>query len=337
MHPKNFRVQIFAYQLHADFIVNCMDAPTDIENAWIAWMQNGGDTPEGNPAYGNPCAGNYPCWANDSTGVSTFYNEDYPFGRAEFTRFRFRLGVPEGGVNFGARPSGRTEVPEGTLGISQAIPHSGDIFGHGQIVPEPIEIWNPQCEGTCVYGCGPVITQGVCDCVGNCIPTDENLYPDLTAGGNFSCEVCQDSSADMIAGCMDPSASNYSESYTIPCENSDLCNECTYIDLADVNADGVINVVDIVSMVNCILDDNCPPYPDPTGDGFINVVDIIFIVNTILRSSFTMSHSDQQQILSLLQQLMDSDIITDTEKTQIHQLMGQVRRRPASDQPYEEQ
>ena len=35
MHPKNFRVQIFAYQLHADFIINCIDAPLDIENAII--------------------------------------------------------------------------------------------------------------------------------------------------------------------------------------------------------------------------------------------------------------------------------------------------------------
>ena len=35
MHPKNFRVQIFAYQLHADFIVKCMDGPIDIENAIV--------------------------------------------------------------------------------------------------------------------------------------------------------------------------------------------------------------------------------------------------------------------------------------------------------------
>ena len=35
MHPKNFRVQIFAYQLHADFIVKSMDGPVDIENAIV--------------------------------------------------------------------------------------------------------------------------------------------------------------------------------------------------------------------------------------------------------------------------------------------------------------
>ena len=41
MHPKNFRVQIFAYQLHADFMVNCMDAPTDIENAIVDRLGKG--------------------------------------------------------------------------------------------------------------------------------------------------------------------------------------------------------------------------------------------------------------------------------------------------------
>ena len=35
MHPKNFRVQINAYYYHADFIVNCIDTPIDIENAII--------------------------------------------------------------------------------------------------------------------------------------------------------------------------------------------------------------------------------------------------------------------------------------------------------------
>ena len=35
MHPKNFRVQIFAYQYHADFVINCIDGPLDIENAIV--------------------------------------------------------------------------------------------------------------------------------------------------------------------------------------------------------------------------------------------------------------------------------------------------------------
>ena len=35
MHPKNFRIQINAYQYHADFVINCIDSPLDIENAII--------------------------------------------------------------------------------------------------------------------------------------------------------------------------------------------------------------------------------------------------------------------------------------------------------------
>jgi|TARA_B100000902_G_C26885512_1_gene704717 hypothetical protein len=41
MHPKNFRVQIFAYKHYADFIVNCIDAPLDIENAIIDKLGKG--------------------------------------------------------------------------------------------------------------------------------------------------------------------------------------------------------------------------------------------------------------------------------------------------------
>ncbi len=32
---KKFRVQIYAYKLHADFTVECLDGPLDIENAII--------------------------------------------------------------------------------------------------------------------------------------------------------------------------------------------------------------------------------------------------------------------------------------------------------------
>ena len=32
---KNFRVQINAYQYHADFVINCIETPLDIENAIV--------------------------------------------------------------------------------------------------------------------------------------------------------------------------------------------------------------------------------------------------------------------------------------------------------------
>ena len=41
MHPKNFRVQINAYQYHADFVINCIESPIDIENAIIDKLGKG--------------------------------------------------------------------------------------------------------------------------------------------------------------------------------------------------------------------------------------------------------------------------------------------------------
>ena len=35
MHPKNFRVQLNAYQYHADFVINCIETPLAIENAIV--------------------------------------------------------------------------------------------------------------------------------------------------------------------------------------------------------------------------------------------------------------------------------------------------------------
>ena len=35
MHPKQFRVQIYAYKYHADFVIESLDGPLDIENAIV--------------------------------------------------------------------------------------------------------------------------------------------------------------------------------------------------------------------------------------------------------------------------------------------------------------
>ena len=35
MHPKQFRVQISAYYHYADYIIECLEGPLDIENAII--------------------------------------------------------------------------------------------------------------------------------------------------------------------------------------------------------------------------------------------------------------------------------------------------------------
>ena len=35
MHPTKFRVQVYAYQYHADFVIESLDGPLDIENAIV--------------------------------------------------------------------------------------------------------------------------------------------------------------------------------------------------------------------------------------------------------------------------------------------------------------
>ena len=49
----------------------------------------------------------------------------------------------------------------------------------------------------------------------------------------------------------------------------------------DVNEDGLINVLDVVELVNCILE-NCSSSVDINGDGILNIIDIVQLVNMIL-------------------------------------------------------
>lgn len=75
------------------------------------------------------------------------------------------------------------------------------------------------------------------------------------------------------------------------CQNSDaqwinLCSECSN-DLGDINGDSIINVLDIISVVNIILNVSIPEdcesnSADFNSDGIINIQDIISIVNEVL-------------------------------------------------------
>ena len=67
-------------------------------------------------------------------------------------------------------------------------------------------------------------------------------------------------------------------------ENCDSEPECT---AADVNNDGVVNVLDIVSTVNFVMglttpDDQEMCAADINGDGLVNVLDIVAMVNIIV-------------------------------------------------------
>jgi len=60
-----------------------------------------------------------------------------------------------------------------------------------------------------------------------------------------------------------------------------------YLDTAlngDVNADGVVNILDIVLLVNMVLSDEYNASADINNDGVINILDIVALVNIILSS-----------------------------------------------------
>ena len=51
----------------------------------------------------------------------------------------------------------------------------------------------------------------------------------------------------------------------------------------DLNGDGVNNVLDVVSLVNCVLGGNCEIcVGDINQDGILNVLDVVMLINTIL-------------------------------------------------------
>ena len=63
--------------------------------------------------------------------------------------------------------------------------------------------------------------------------------------------------------------------------------DCSAADFGDVNADGNVNVLDIVTMVNFIMGNDDPTAyeacaGDVNEDGSMNVLDIVTIVNMIM-------------------------------------------------------
>ena len=50
-----------------------------------------------------------------------------------------------------------------------------------------------------------------------------------------------------------------------------------------VSGDGINNVLDVVSLVNCVLGDGCDICAgDMNQDGVLNVLDVVLLVNSIL-------------------------------------------------------
>ena len=52
----------------------------------------------------------------------------------------------------------------------------------------------------------------------------------------------------------------------------------------DINGDGILNILDIVSLVNLVLSNNYEASGDINGDDMLNILDIVSLVNLILVS-----------------------------------------------------
>ena len=121
-------------------------------------------------------------------------------------------------------------------------------------------------------------------------------YPYFASGGNYLCDC------DLIPDCVESSANinismeqnYYSFLLDAPQDCSGLQNCCELNihpqlsdSLGDLNADGAWNVLDIVTLANCVLANNCSNLEngcagDLNGDGEDNVLDIVTLANCVL-------------------------------------------------------
>ena len=56
----------------------------------------------------------------------------------------------------------------------------------------------------------------------------------------------------------------------------------SYILEGDINSDGILNILDIVSLINLVLSDDFEEAGDINGDAMLNVLDIVLLMNMIL-------------------------------------------------------
>ena len=110
---------------------------------------------------------------------------------------------------------------------------------------------------------------------------DYSFLPYFGSGGNQLCDnlpVCIENSPNLNSS-IDPLYYSFEITTEQECETSCLA--------MDLNLDGIINIVDIISTVNIIIGGIEPTdlelcAGDVNGDETINIVDVISIVNFIL-------------------------------------------------------
>ena len=65
-------------------------------------------------------------------------------------------------------------------------------------------------------------------------------------------------------------------------QDTSECIDCPDNIEGDIDADGEVTILDIVSIVNCILSNDCDECSDWNFDGSVDILDIILMINIIL-------------------------------------------------------
>ena len=101
--------------------------------------------------------------------------------------------------------------------------------------------------------------------------------------GQIPVEICNqgDSSPDLENNYLCPPYPECLNEDDIGYQDVSECNECSEMN-GDINNDNIIDILDIVSTVNCILFDDCSGCSDFNEDGLTDILDIVGLVNVIL-------------------------------------------------------
>ena len=54
--------------------------------------------------------------------------------------------------------------------------------------------------------------------------------------------------------------------------------------LGDINEDGILNILDIVTIIQLVLVDDFNPNADMNEDGILNILDIVTLIQVVLNS-----------------------------------------------------
>jgi len=122
----------------------------------------------------------------------------------------------------------------------------------------------------CAENCDEPI--GECgECIDGEVNNDNPCNPMECWGGEW---------IEIIIDCAEPMG--------VPCEGGVYvappegvcCSTC--VQYGDSNADGIVNVLDVVVMVNLVLSGGYDEVADMNGDGILNVLDVVLLVGIIL-------------------------------------------------------